>query len=125
MKKLSAAELERYKNILLLLRSRFRGDINILMKHAVKNPVETRGGSGSQTHMADQGSDSFDQELSFTMLEAGSGRLSEIEDALWRIENGTYGICEDCQTRIPKARLDAIPYTALCVKCSTERSNSR
>lgn len=123
MKKLSAADLENYKNKLLHLRSRYRGDISTMMKNTVKSGVGVNSGSGTQIHMAELGSDSFDQELAFTMMEAGSGRLSEIEEALWRIENGTYGVCEDCQTRIPKARLDAIPYTALCVKCSTRRSS--
>jgi DnaK suppressor protein len=51
-------------------------------------------------------------------MENDEGTLGAIEHALERIEEGTYGNCEECSGKIPKLRLEAIPYAALCVKCA-------
>jgi DnaK suppressor protein len=62
-------------------------------------------------HMADAGSDSFDRDLALAMLSHEQDAVYEIEEALDRIRNGTYGICELTGKRIPAARLEAIPWT--------------
>ena len=72
-------------------------------------------------HMAELGTDSFDQELTLSLLGSENTALDQIEAAIQRIENGSYGLCETCGEQIPKNRLDAIPYSAQCVRCASEQ----
>ena len=62
-------------------------------------------------HMADLGTDNYDQEFTLGLMDSERKILHEIDDALGRIENGTYGICEGTNKPIPKQRLKAIPWT--------------
>jgi DnaK suppressor protein len=55
------------------------------------------------------------------LAELDSRELSQIERALARLKQGTYGVCEGCQNKIPVGRLNALPYTTLCIKCQRER----
>ena len=76
--------------------------------------------SSMPIHMADIGSDNFEQEFTLSLMENDEETLELIEAALERIEDGTYGSCTECGGRIPKTRLNAIPYTPHCIKCATE-----
>jgi DnaK suppressor protein len=116
------AEANVYKNMLLTLRARLRGDVNQLADAALKkNRSEANGDLSSMPiHMADLGSDNFEQEFSLSLMENDEMTLDAIEGALERIESGVYGDCEECGTKIPKTRLEAIPYTPLCVKCASK-----
>jgi DnaK suppressor protein len=109
-----------YKQLLVAIRARLRGDVNHLTETALK---KGHGDAGSDLarmpiHMADIGSENFDQEFSLSLLENDELTLDSIEHALERIEDGSYGECEECGCKIPKMRLDAIPYTTVCVKCA-------
>ena len=75
-------------------------------------------------HMAELGSDNFDQELTLSLLGSEKDALDQIEAALERIEDGLYGQCEECGLKIPKGRLQAIPYAALCVRCASQRETT-
>jgi RNA polymerase-binding transcription factor DksA len=70
-------------------------------------------------HMADVGSDTFEMENTLGLMDSERKLLKEIDDALDRIENGTYGICEGAGGTIAKARLKAIPWARYCVKCAS------
>ncbi len=113
-------ELNVYKERLVVLRARLRGDVNQLANAALKKTrSETNGDLSSMPiHMADLGSDNFEQEFTLSLMENEEGTLDAIETALERIESGSYGECEECGTKIPKTRLNAIPYAPLCVKCA-------
>jgi DnaK suppressor protein len=76
------------------------------------------------TDMAELGSDNFEQELTLDLLGNEKGVLEQIEAALKRIEDGTYGKCEGCGKEIPRSRLDAVPYAALCVRCASQREQT-
>ncbi len=76
--------------------------------------------SSMPIHMADIGSDNFEQEFTLSLMENDEETLDMIEAALERIESGTYGSCTQCGGRIPKTRLNAIPYTPHCIKCASE-----
>jgi len=119
------AETKEYKAQLLALRSRLRGDVNQLADAALKkNRAEANGDLSSMPiHMADLGSDNFEQEFTLSLMENDEVTLDAIEAALERIEAGTYGDCEECGSKIPKTRLQAIPYTSLCVKCASAMEN--
>ena len=74
--------------------------------------------SSMPIHMADIGSDNFEQEFTLSLMENEEETLDLIEMALERIEDGTYGQCDECGVKIPKARLNALPYAPFCVKCA-------
>ncbi|MCA9101146.1 MAG: TraR/DksA family transcriptional regulator [Pirellulales bacterium] len=114
------AEMKVYKDRLVLLRSRLRGDVNHLADAALnKNGNHAAGDLSSMPiHMADIGSDNFEQEFTLSLMETEGDTLDAIEAALERIEDGTYGQCDECGVKIPKTRLNAIPYASYCVKCA-------
>jgi DnaK suppressor protein len=116
-------ELQGYKNLLLSLRARLRGDVNHMADGALKkNRSEANGDLSSMPiHMADIGSDNFEQEFTLSLMENDGGTLAQIEASLERIEEGTYGQCEECGVRIPKTRLNAVPYATLCVRCAQQQ----
>ena len=115
-------DMRQYKEALLKLRARLRGDVNALVDAALmKTRSEANGDLSSMPiHMADVGSDNFEQEFTLSLMENGEETLELIEAALERIEAGTYGSCNECGGRIPKMRLNAIPYTPYCVKCAAK-----
>ena len=116
------AEMKVYKERLVNLRSRLRGDVNQMADSALKKTRSELNGdlSSMPIHMADIGSDNFEQEFTLSLMENEEGTLDAIETALERIAAGTFGDCEECTVKIPKARLNAIPYAALCVKCAQQ-----
>lgn len=67
-------------------------------------------------HMADSGTDNFDRDFALSLLSSDQDAIYEIEEALKRIERGTYGVCELTGKSIPKARLEAIPWTRFTVE---------
>jgi RNA polymerase-binding protein DksA len=115
-------EMKTYKDRLLALRARLRGDVNQLAESALKkNRTEANGDLSSMPiHMADIGSDNFEQEFTLSLMQSEGATLEQIEASLERIEDGVYGECEECGAKIPKARLDAIPYATMCVKCASQ-----
>ncbi|HOK76640.1 MAG TPA: TraR/DksA C4-type zinc finger protein [Verrucomicrobiota bacterium] len=71
-------------------------------------------------HMADAGTDNFDRDFALSLLSSDQDALYEIDEALKRIERGTYGVCEITGKPIPKARLDAIPWARFTVEAQTQ-----
>lgn len=69
----------------------------------------------------DLASEERDRELSLILSDRERERLQAIENALERVEDGSYGICESCESDIAPARLEALPFTRLCVSCQAER----
>ena len=75
------------------------------------------------TDMAELGSGNFDQELTLSLLGSEKDALDQIDGALKRIEDGSYGQCEECGVKIPESRLEAIPYAAHCVRCASQQED--
>jgi DnaK suppressor protein len=69
---------------------------------------------------ADAAFDAGSEEVASQLAELEARELSQIERALARIKQGTYGLCEHCQAKIPVARLNALPYSTTCVNCARE-----
>jgi RNA polymerase-binding transcription factor DksA len=113
-------KLDSYRQNLLALRRRLSGDVNHLADEALrKNQKEASGNLSSMPiHMADIGSDNFEQEFTLSLLANVEQSLEEIAAALERIDDGSFGSCEECSEDIPKARLEALPYTRYCVACA-------
>ena len=72
------------------------------------------------TDMAELGTGNFDQELTLSLLGSEKDAFDQIDGALKRIEDGSYGLCEKCGVKIPASRLAAIPYAARCVRCASQ-----
>jgi len=126
---MTKVELEAYQRQLLEMQKRLNGDVS----HLTNEALGVAGGSGGNLsnmpiHMADLGSDNFEQENTLSLLANEQQRLEEISDALDRLKQGTFGRCEECETEIPKARLKELPYARYCVACARkleQRSNRK
>ncbi len=118
---MNKGDLKAFRDRLLALRARLRGDVTQMAESTLKkNRTESNGDLSSMPiHMADIGSDNFEQEFTLSMMQNEGDTLQMIEVCLERIEEGTYGQCEECGARIPKQRLLAIPYATMCVKCAS------
>lgn len=115
-----------YKEKLHAIRARLRGDVTTMAEVALrKSGMEGNESNGMPIHMAELGSDNFEQEFTLGLMEADEGILGLIESALGRIDHGSYGRCIECDGAIPKARLNAIPYTPVCIKCAEQQENHR
>jgi RNA polymerase-binding transcription factor DksA len=123
---MSKTDLEMYRRSLLNLRSRMSRNISHLAEEALRtNGSETSGNlSHTPIHMADLGSDSFEQEFTLNLMQTEEQVLEEIAEALGRIDQGTFGRCEECNAVVPKGRLQAVPYTKHCVKCARKVQQS-
>jgi len=123
--KMKKSEVKPFKELLIKLRAKLRGDVSTLANAALSR---TGGGSGSgssvPSHIADMGSDTFEQDNTILLMNNEGETLSQIESALERIEDGAYGFCTECSGKIPKMRLNAIPYTPHCVKCASQIQSS-
>jgi len=119
---MTKVELEAFRLLLVKLRDRLKGDVTSLTAEALGNRGGGDGGLSSMPiHMADLGSDAFEQENTLNLLANEQLQLEEIMDALDRIKQGTFGNCEDCATPVPKARLKEVPYTRYCVACARKQ----
>src|SRR5690606_12372251 len=108
--------------LLTTLRSRLRGDLDQMTEESLnRNQSESSGNlSNIPIHLADVGTDLFDQEFTLGLIENEQMTLDQVQEALGRIESGTFGICGRCEGPIAKVRLQAIPYTGYCIDCARE-----
>lgn len=110
-----------YKKIILEKRKEIFQELN---EGELKESIQEGPGENSYAfHLADVGSDSNEREKSFMVASIEGGILAELDDALQRIENGTYGNCAICEQPIHPKRLEAIPYTKLCLECKANEEN--
>ena len=107
-----------YRERLLALRARLRGITTQMADNALNK--DGNKATAMPSNMAELGSDNFDQELTLSLMGSEKAALDQIADALGRIEDGSYGLCESCSKKIPESRLEAIPYAALCVRCASK-----
>lgn len=109
---LSDSDINRFKELLLKKRSEIVGDVNEMHDEALKKSRLDAAGdlSSMPIHMADLGTDNFEQEFTLGLMDSERKLLHEIDDALERIDNGSYGICEGTGEPISKARVEANPW---------------
>lgn len=117
---LKPEEIQSFRELLTGLRARLRGDLTQLTGEALGGGQSDGSGSLSHvpTHMADAGTDNFDQEFDLSMIENEQETLVQVDEALGRVEAGTYGRCLECEAAIAKPRLQALPYTRTCIECA-------
>jgi RNA polymerase-binding protein DksA len=117
---MTKTEMEAYREQLVTLRNRHNGDVSHLADEALRRTGGGAAGnlSNMPIHMADLGTDNFEQEFTLSLLQNEEQLLEEIAAALERIKQGSFGRCEECGQEIPKPRLQAVPYTRYCVECA-------
>lgn len=116
--KLSKKDLDHYRTMLLIQRAELVGDLSAMEAQA----LQATGGhlSHMPIHMADVGTDTFDQDFLLGLAETERQRLREIDAALKRIEEKTYGICQMTDKVIPKTRLNAKPWAQYTIEAARE-----
>ena len=122
----SKSELRQFRQLLLTQKTNLAGGIQQIAKGASKSQRDTAGDISTYTyHMADVASDTYDRELSLNIASTEQKVLYQIEEALKRVEDGSYGRCFDCSKPVPQTRLRAVPYAALCIGCQRLREDRR
>jgi RNA polymerase-binding transcription factor DksA len=116
--KLTAKELVFFRELLIGKLKEIIGDVNHIESGALKTSRQDSAGdlSSMPIHMADIGSDNYEQEFALGLMDSERKIVREIHEALKRIQDGTYGICEGTGNPIPKIRLKGIPWTRYCLK---------
>ncbi|MBN2120791.1 MAG: TraR/DksA C4-type zinc finger protein [Candidatus Omnitrophica bacterium] len=118
-KKLLKKELNVYREELLKLREEVYSEIRRISEDVLmKTQTEASGDISSHTfHLADAASDNFERDFSLGLASNEMEIIRQIDLALRKIDDSSYGICEACEKPIPKRRLDALPYVRNCLKC--------
>jgi RNA polymerase-binding protein DksA len=118
----SAIDVDRFREALLEERKRVEAAIQNLHD---ENPGTLAEDAGEETaydnHLADTATETYDRELDYTLEENSEHVLAEIDAALKRIEEGTYGTCTNCGKQIAEERLEALPWATLCIDCARDR----
>ena len=123
IKRLPKKELDVYKKMLHQLRAKIAGDLQQIEGDTLSANQPNQ--SGELSDVADMATDNYDRELSIGLASNEQQLLNDIDVALKRIEDGTYGICEIYGLPIPKKRLLAMPYTRLSMKAQEEEEKNK
>jgi len=115
---LSKQQLKAFRQLLITERARCAGEIRSIAQDAAKSPREASGDLSAYTvHMADMAADTYERELSMNIVSSEQEVLYQIDDALKRMDEGAFGICQQCNQPITMSRLKAVPYASLCISC--------
>ena len=115
---MSAVDTDRFREALLDERRRIQAALQNLHDENSRTLSEDAGEETAyDNHLADTATETYDRELDYTLEENSGHLLAEIDAALKRIQDGTYGICTNCDSRIPEERLEALPWATLCIGC--------
>lgn len=126
-KPLNKKDLEFHRDLLLKLRDRVIDEISFLANDNLNRSAKDSSGdlSSYSFHMADQGTDNFDREFAASLLNSEHDVLYEIEEALRRIDQGTYGVCEMSGNPIERERLKALPFARYSVAVQSEMERGK
>ena len=117
---LGAKELEHYRELLIGKRRELVGDMSQMEREALRSAGGTNL-SNLPLHMADMGTDNYEQEFTLGLVEKDRNLLREINQALAKIQDGTYGICEGTGKPINKARLEAQPWARFSIEYARQK----
>jgi DnaK suppressor protein len=116
VRKKGVVDQERYEVLKGMLEER-RQEIQQKLRSLRESlPVE----AGEVRDAEEQSVDDFVREVDFALMQMKSETLAKIDEAISRLEDGTYGLCTECRTEISEARLQALPFAALCRGCQEE-----
>ncbi len=122
-KKMLKADLAAFKKLILKKKEDIIDHIREISEETVKKSQKDASGdiSSYTYHMADVATDNYDREFSMGRVSEDREFLFELDDALKRIEDGSFGICEDCGALVSKTRLKVVPSARLCIKCQEKK----
>jgi len=122
---MKSAETKAFKATLQAMRARLRGDVTTMADAALRKTRSESSGdlSSMPIHMADIGSDAYEQEFTLTLMATEEDTLDLVEQALERIRTRRFGTCEECGGVIAKKRLEAIPFAPTCIRCAEKLEN--
>jgi RNA polymerase-binding protein DksA len=118
---MSSIDTNRFRDALLAERTRIAAALENLRSDNAGSVEEETGEESSDQHLADTATAMHDRELDYGLTENEEDLLTAIDAALQRIETGTYGTCTNCGKPIGEARLEALPWTDLCIDCAKLR----
>ena len=124
---LKKTDVGHFKKLLEATRKKIVGDLTHLEKDSLNTSQRDASGdlSGYSLHMADMATDNFDREFNLGLASNEQQILNQIDEALRKIEEGRFGICEICSKPIVQKRLQALPYTKFCIKCQSEEEKKK
>ncbi len=115
---LTKEQLKQFRQLLITERAKLVGEIRSLAQDAAKTPREASGDLSAYTiHLADMAADTYDRELSMNLVSSEQEILYQIDDALKRLDDGSFGVCQQCSQPITMSRLKAVPYASMCINC--------
>jgi len=119
VKRMVKAELKRYKALLLKERDKLVGGLSHITENTLKKSLRDASGdlSGYSFHMADVASDDYERDFSLGRATEDQNLIYLVDEAMKRIEEGSYGVCILCGKPISKRRLNALPYAEACIDC--------
>ncbi|HIJ66581.1 MAG TPA: TraR/DksA family transcriptional regulator [Candidatus Hydrogenedentes bacterium] len=110
-------DAKRFQKILMAERDRLGEEIRRLEEDTLYESIQES--SGDLSSYAETGTDNFERETALNIANGESQLLTEVGDALRRIADGTYGVCEGCSEKIPRKRLEVFPSARYCVACQS------
>ena len=119
---MTESELSKHRQRLIDLRNRLATE-DAELRDEVMQPTggEASGGlSNTPLHNADLGSHEYETEMALRLMENAERTLVEVNAALERLDKGTFGVCEDCQKKIPQTRLNSLPFARYCIACESK-----
>jgi DnaK suppressor protein len=120
-------ELEYFRNLIMSKKQDLLAELGYLENSSMRVTSKDQTGdlSSYSYHMADQGSETMDREMAFTLASREGRYLHHLNEALERIDNGTYGKCRTCGGEIGRARLEAVPHSTQCIKCKNSEEKKQ
>ncbi|MBM4015861.1 MAG: hypothetical protein FJ293_12975 [Planctomycetes bacterium] len=116
---LTRQQIDHFRELLLQRRERLTVDLNLMQDEALKVTAQ----DNSSDSVADTGTDNYEQDFTLGLIESEEGLAREVDEALLRIDQDAYGVCESCQIPIPLARLEILPFARTCVECQQKRES--
>ncbi len=120
-----ASNVQHYQNLLMLKRTALMNELDTFKNGENSSTLKDATGDNSSYtfHMADQGTDNMEREKAYYFATREGRLLYHIEQALDRIEDGSFGLCHECNQPISAARLEAVPHARLCINCKVQEEN--
>ncbi len=115
---LTSQQIKQFRQLLITERVKFVEEIRSIARDTSKSPRDASGDLCAYTvHMADMAADTYDRELSINFVSSEQEILYQIDDALKRLDEGSFGLCQQCNQPISMSRLKAVPYASMCIAC--------
>jgi DnaK suppressor protein len=120
-------DLEYFRELINNKKEELLKALDVLEESSLNTTLKDQSGdlSSYSFHMADQGTDTNERELAFRLASREGRYLHHLNEALERVDNGTYGICRSCGGEISKPRLEAVPHATQCIKCKNSEEKKQ